>query len=480
MPAVFRTQNPLEYTDLEGVIVTELNPPPTVVSAGSNNCVFLAQFEKGPENESRFISSLSELQSIYGNNMAYGGNKALRLKRFSNLYVIRVVAAAAAAATWTQASAGNNLITFTAKSKGKYGNDIKVTIANGTASGTKKATFSLGSLVEVFDNLDTAGKTDAELKDIFGSSTLLNVTSAHATEDLVNVADQNLASGTDGVIAPSDYKTALDAAASIPASGKIYFADNQSSGVKSNLANFVKLNQDGQCVLGPSALDISVSAAITEFDLLKDDKGRVLYAYNPPLFNVEGNVEEENPAYLAASILNLSPPHKSPAAATSTAFTQTAVGTKFNLSRGNLKQLKEAGIMAFEDDPDLGVKIVSGVTGNPDFSVLRRRMSDFYINSVATYLKNFQDEPNSVVLRSSIKAAIQSFDAQLVTSRILPGDDEVSEGKAFLVETEGITSDQEKAQGILKIILKRRLFPAAKFLVLVATISEFVVVEEAG
>ena len=478
MPAVFRTQNPLQYTELEGVIVTELSPPPALVSAGSNNTVLVAQFEKGPEKESRFVSSVSELQSIFGDNLAYGGNKVLRLKKFNNLYVIRVVAAAAAKANWTQTSGVNQLATFTAKYKGKYGNSIKVTIADGSTSGTKKVSFSLGTVLESFDNVETAGKTNSELKEIFRSSSLVDVTGAHATEDIVNVASQALATGTDGVVAPTDYTNALNDAGSIPVSGKVYVSDLQTAAVQAVMANFVKTSQDGQCVIGPSSLDTSVTDAIAEFAILKDNKGRVLYVYNPPLFNVEGDIEAESPAYLAASILSLTPPHVSPAAARTVDYTQTAVGTKFNLSRANLISLRKAGIMQFEDDSSLGVKIVSGVTGNPEFSVLRRRMSDFYINSVANYLKNYQDEPNSVVLRSSIKSAIQAFDETLVRARVLPGDEEVTSGKAFYVETEGITSDHEKAMGILKIILRRRLFPAASFLVLVATISESVLIEE--
>ena len=477
MPEVFRTNNPLEYDQLDGVIVTEKNPPPTVVSAGSNNAILIAQFEKGPANTPQFVSSISDLQALFGENQIYGGNKALRLKRFSNLYVTRVVAANAVKSTWTQTVATKDLITLTAKYFGAYGNEITVTIADGTNANTKRFTIQLGDTIETYDNLALAGKSDEELAQIFRNSDIIVATSAHATDEPEDVTNQKLATGSDGTVAPSDYTTAIQAS-NVNVSGKIWFTDDQSSGVKAALTNFIKLEKAGQCVVGPVDLDTNVADAITDFNAIKDNEGRVIYVYNPLKYNVQGVIEEESPVFMAASVLNLSPPHKSPAAASSTAYTQTAVDTKYNLSRANLILLERAGINAFENDVDLGIKLVTGVTGNEDFSILRRRMSDYYINSVARFLKQYTNEPNSLLNRSAIRAAITAWDRQLVFNGILPGDNEVESGAAFVCRTEGITSDQEKAEGLLKIDLKRRLFASARFLVLVATISEKVVVEE--
>jgi len=477
MPEVFRTDNPLQYRDLDGVIVTEKNPPPTVVSAGSNNCILIAQFERGPQDQPQFVSSISELQTIFGSNQVYGGNKALRLKKWSNLYVVRAVDDDAVKASWKQTVSGDDTILVTAKYKGKYGNGIRVTISNGTAADTKKYVFSEGDTVETFDNVILPGKTDAELFEIFKTSNLVVVTGADATRSPDNIANQNLASGTDGTIGATDYTRAI-AAGNVRVSGKIFFCDDQSDDTKAALSNFIKLEKAGQCVIGPEELTTTVPAAIEDFEKYDDNEGRVLYAYNPLQLNVEGVIEEESPVYMMASILNLSPPHKDPSAASSTAYTQTAVDTKFNLSRADLILLKNAGICAFENDADLGIKLVSGVTANPEFSILRRRMSDFYINSVARFLKYYQGEPNSLINRASIRGAIMDFDQNLVFNGVLPGDDEVDDGKAFVVRTEGITSDSERAQGILKVEIKRRLFAAARFIVLIATISESVVVEE--
>ena len=477
MPEVYRTDNPLQYKDLDGVIVTEKSPPPTVVSAGSNNCIFIGQFERGPVNSPRLVASISELQSIFGNNPVYSGNKALRLKKWSNLYVTRAIAVGAVKAKWTQTVSTQNRITFTAKYQGAYGNKITINISNGSTTNTKKVTVGFGDILEVYDNLELAGKNNNELAEIFKASTLVDVTNTHASSEPDNVSNQKLATGTDGAIAATDYTTALQNS-NVRVSGKIFFTDDQSAGVKAALSNFVKLERTGQCILGPVSLNTTVAEAITEFNLYKDNEGRVLFFYNPLKLNVEGVIEEESPVFMAASILNLLPPHKDPSAATSVAYTQTAVDTKFNLQRGDQRLLLNAGINSFENDADLGIKLVSGQTGNPAFSILRRRMSDFYINSVARFLKNYQGEPNSQINRSAIRAAIMAFDESLVFNGILPGNDEVETGKAVSIRTEGITSDTERAEGILKVEIKRRLFAASRFIVLIATIAESVVVEE--
>lgn len=477
MPAVYQTDNPLEYTALDGVIVTEKNPPPTVVSAGSNNCIFLAKFEKGPKNTPTFVSSISELQSIFGENTLYSGNVGLQLKKWSNLYVTRVVASDSVKATHTLVDSGNDLVTFTAKSFGVYGNSITYTISAGTLADTYRVIFTLDNVQEVFDNVVFLGQSNEQLAETFKTSTLLDVSDTDNANDVELVSNQALALGSDGVVTAGDYKIALDNS-NVPVSGKLFFADDQSAGVKAVLSNFVKIEKAGQCILGPSGLDVNVADAIADFNIVKDNEGRVIYVYNPVSFNVSGVITEESPVYLASSILNLSPPHKSPSAASSVSYTSTAVDVKYNLSRANLILLRRAGINSFENDSSLGIKLVSGVTGDSQFSILRRRMSDFYINSVSNYLKYYLGEPISILTKNNIKSSIIAFDTELVNNGILPSNAEVSTGSAFLVQTDGISSDREEAQGILKIELKRRLYASADFIVLIATISEAVVVEE--
>ena len=121
---------------------------------------------------------------------------------------------------------------------------------------------------------------------------------------------------------------------------------------------------------------------------------------------------------------------------------------------------------------------MSADTPNPEMSVVRRRMSDFYINSITRYLKNYTNVPITAINKQSIIAAIHSFDETLQSNGIVPANDEVREGLAFKVTIDGVTSDAEERQGILKIRLERRLYASARYLVLQTTISEKAVIVE--
>ena len=480
MPEPFQTNNPLEFTQLPGVYISEKTPPPTVVAVGTNNVIFIGQFERGPENQPTAIGSITELEETFGNNPAYTGNKALRLKRWTNLHVLRALAAAAAAANVTQTVTSKNTFTATALYKGVYGNKIKINVSDGTNANTKKFTITDGGtsgLEEVYDNLALPGKTDSELAITFQSSKLVKITSAHATE-APGDGDLTLTGGTDGVIASTDYQSAIDNA-DIRANGRIYFTDDQSAGTKAALSNFVKLQQAGVCVVGPSGTSVEIDAAVTDAALYLDQNGRVLYAYNPILYNVNGVLEEESPVYLSASILGGIAPQISPLSVQDTRnLTATAAGVKLNINRTNLKKLRRAGIMAYEFHPNTrSVKLATAPTGNPQFTIQRRRFTDFYLKSIALFLENYQSRPNSLNLRKEIYANIIQFDQGLVNAGVLPSEQD--EGmKVLLVETEGLVTPNERAQGLLKIKIQRRLFASADFIVLEAEIGETVQVRE--
>ena len=350
-------------------------------------------------------------------------------------------------------------------------------ITDGSTSNTKKLTLTEGDYREVFDNLVINGKSDSELEVIFGSSQLVTVTGSHVTDNIEN-ANLSLSGGTDGNIASTDYKSALDNG-NVNASGKIYVADDQSLAVSAVLANYIKANRNGICVLSPSSLSDNVANAVAAADTLIDQEGRVLFCYNPIKYNKQGVISEESPAFLLASILSVTPPSVSPASAENRIYSQSAVGVKYALTDAQVQTLKEGGIIAFEDDEDLGVRVRTPVTGSAQWSITRRRMSDFLIQSLSRFLKNYQNNPNSLLNRASIRAAIQAFDDGLVADRVLPTAEDAGV-PVLLIQTEGTTSPQEQAEGIQKIVYKRRIFAEMRFIVLETTIGESVTVENLG
>ena len=478
MPSIRRTTNPLQYTKIAGVIISEQAVTPGIVGRGINNAILFAQFERGPAETPFYATSLSEIQELFGDNQAFGGNKALSYKRWDDFHVVRVAAAAANEASWTQVESTENTITITAKYKGAYGNNIQVTIADGSTTGTKKFTFTDTGIdqSEVFDDVITLNKSDAELATIFGGSRLVDVTDAHATEDVANVANQNLATGANGSVAAADYERAINAT-NLNVPNKLYFADDQSAGVKAALRDHVTTNRDGQCVLGPENLTTTVDQAITDAATYLDQEGRVLYVYNPLKFITSAGEVEQSPVFMLASVINLTPPHLDPSAAETSRFTQGAFDTKFNLSLADQIKLKDAGIMVFENDRDIGIQIVQGVTGNPEWSVQRRRFSDFYLNSIAFFLKKFKGGPITKIRNQQIDSAIRAFDQDLIVNGILPAEGEFRNSKSFNLQV-GVQSDRETGIGILKIDIQRRMFGTARFIVLKATVSDTVEITE--
>ena len=480
MPQVRKTNNPLEYRDLDGVIVTELQPPPGVLNAGANNAVFVGQFEKGPSNKPTLVSSIGELEALFGANLSYSGSKALRFKGFTNLYVLRAVASNSAKASLTlQDGSNQDIITFTAKYEGVYGNSLSVEVTAGTTANVFNVIVSDGNETETFSDVSIANKDSAEIDEIFGGSKFIDVSGA-STLELEVSAQASLTGGDDGTIDATDYVTALGNNVNVP--GKIYFADNQTAAVKTAITNHVKTEQDGIAIIGAESSSIDVADAITDYQTYADIDGRVLYAYNHVGYlNANGVPEYESPVFTMGSVISLTAPNIAINAVSNASFTRFAVGVQNDLGFGALKQLQAAGIMAMENDPDFGVRAVAPVTSNPQMTIIRRRMTDFIINTISSFLKNYQGEPNSFLTRQAIKAGIQDWYGIQVRNQILPADSELEDGgKAFLVETEGLTTDTEKAQGIIKILLKVRLFASARFIVLIAEIGENVKVEEEG
>jgi hypothetical protein len=61
---------------------------------------------------------------------------------------------------------------------------------------------------------------------------------------------------------------------------------------------------------------------------------------------------------------------------------------------------------------------------------------------------------------------------------VLPGDSEVTSGKARLIDTESLNTDTSVGLGFMKVLIKRRIFSSMRFIVLQLEIGETVVVTE--
>lgn len=487
--SIFRTSDPTLYDDIDGIIIDESAPPSAIQGVAANTAILVGQFERGSHDLTQ-VGSVGELYELYGTSLAYGGMVALQNKRFGSLKIIRVEPTSSAKATLTLNDGGGspvNIITFTAKHKGIYGNAIEVTVAAGTTTG-KKYTIqdtNPGAVlpIEVYDNISLTGYASAGAANaaaLFAASKLVDATVLAITANPANSAAAPLASGSDGTVGDTDYQAAI-AKAGVEGAGNILFLDVYNDTRNGYLKTHAADTQDKMCVLAGAEGD-SVSAAITDVADYRDADGRLIYAYPWVRTTINGVNTFVSPASFYASLLSQIAPNIDPAFVGNVQFLPGINGLKLSLTRANYIALNAAGISAFEFDADTGYKVKNGVTtqivNTEKQPILRRRMTDYLTNSAGRFLKNYQNAVNSAENRLAVKAAIETFVQQNQQNKILPSDTDLRSGRATLVDVESLNTDATIAAGFFYILWKQRIYSSMRYIVLKAQIGTSVVVTE--
>lgn len=477
---IYRSNNVLEYAQVDGIVIDERAPDPNIQGVNTNTVLLLGQFQRG-SGDIVSIGSTAEFYDNFGNDNSYLGQIALLNKRFGALKIRRVISSTAAAALLVLEDATPDPVaTLTAKSKGAYGNLITVVVEDGTTD--KKITIKDGNAKaqvteEVFD-----GVTSLNIAEKLSSSLLVNVSSVDNTKSLIDLASTALASGSDGSIADTDYQTALDDSKEDLIANLVILDENNS--IRNQYLKLHSAETRERMVGMGGAMTDSVTDIETAVALLRDTDGRNIYCHNWVQTIIDGVEVYTSPVHWMASIFSQVGPHVDLAYSGNTQFLAGAVRLYNRLSRNDFIRLMNAGVCAFENDSDIGIKIKSGVTtqiaNSSKLTILRRRMADWYTNSVGIFLKLYQNDINSEEKRNAVNGAIRRFDNTYSqgAQKILPSDSEVKTGKALLIDTETLNTDQSIGEGKFFIKLKRRIYSSMRFIVLVAEIGETVVVTE--
>lgn len=481
---VFQSSDPTEWGSLDGIYIDETSPPPSVTGVPANVALLVGQFERG-STAMQSVGSAGQLYELYGNNIAQKGNIALQNKKFGLLKIIRVVASGAAAATHAFVNASSSsAIAFTALWKGAYGNAITVTVAAGSTTGSKYTVHDGNANAvwpdEVYDNVVI---TSIAGSNPFTKSNLIVGTALRTDQGEPSTASATaLGSGSDGSVADSDYLTAIGLS-EVANSANIIFLDEYTTARKGYVKNTLAATEDKMGVIN-DASGTSASAAITDVASYRDTDGRIIYAFPWVWTTINGISTLVAPSSFYAAMLSQIAPSIDPAYAANTQYLGGIESLELNLTRTDYKNLMAAGISAFEIDSDIGPKVKSGVVtqivNSAKVMIFRRRMADYLIQSLAKFLKNYQNAPNSKKNRDQVGGAITSFNRLLETSGLVPSDAEVNTGKASLIDTASLNTDDSIAAGYFKLIYKRRIYSSMRFIVLQADISEGVVVTEVG
>lgn len=476
---IYRSTNPTEWNQVDGIIINESAPPPSVNGVPANTAIIVGQFERGPINIATEVGSVGELYQQFGASLSYKGLIALQNKKFSRLKVVRAIASAAVKASKAFASSATDRITFSALWKGSYGNSITVKIEAGTDQGSKYTIHdgNTGAVWpdEVYDNvLITAVGTT------FSNSKLISATVNSSAAEPTAAAATALTSGANGSIADSDYETAITAQET-EALGNILFLDEYNAVRNGYLQVSMANTTDRMCVLCGDSGD-TVADAITNVADNRDSDGRIIYAFPYVYTTISGVNTLVQPCSFYASLLSQVAPHVDPAWAGNAQYLAGVNSLELTLSRADYIQLMAAGISAFENDSDIGIKVKSGVTtqivNSSKVMIFRRRMADYLTYSIAKFLKAYQNAINSQENRENAGAAIQAFDRNLELAGMVPKSSELSSGKASIIDVNSLNTDDLIAQGYFKILYKRRIYSSMRYIVLQAEIGESVVVTD--
>lgn len=480
---IFRTDDPTQYNQVDGIVISEKAPAPKVVGVAANVAILVGTSQRGPQELLELVSN-QMLKEKFGNDSSKGLYKVLKNKGFGRLKFVRVVAADSAKATRTfikDADPDVNVITFEALHKGAYGNNIKVKIEAGSSSGKKYTVSDTNPDAvlpeEVYDNLAIGAIT----ADTFAKSKLVKVTVVATTDEPDNIAATSLAGGSDGTVGDTDYQTAIAVAAQEGA-GNVLFLDSYNS-TRNGYLKAHAASANDKMVITQSAVGDDASETITDVANLRDTAGRIIHAFDWAYTNVD-SVEVLQPlAWWIASVISQTSPHIDPADVDNAGMFYGILRMQQPQSRASFILLNKAGVCAAEYDPDFGHKIKSGVVtqilNSEKTTILRRRMTDFLTDSAAKYLKNYQNKPNSLQNRKMAAAGLSSFDSRLEKDGMLPSDAEMTDGaKAKIIDITTVNDNDSIAAGEFRILYRRRIYSSMRYIVLLAEIGQSVKVTE--
>lgn len=489
MSEIYFTTNPADFQKLEGLYIKERKPPGFIRGADLSTTGLYGKAVRGP-SAPQVITSSGQFEAIYGTR-AYGDGTgtlvgeiwaALLNKPFGTIVTRRVFAAAATAASHQFSDVvPTAIIAVTASSPGAWG--LEVTAAVEAATDANANHFNLRIAYQGKEFLGqncSVFSTDNNLAAIFGTdvSRFVDVTKLASGRPL-NIAATALATGgSDGAVAASDYNLGCDDLAAFPGISVVVAPDLIGTPA-SHYAHLVAVAPTvfDRIFLTRAMPSLNTAAAevTAEAAAVTTQSDRLIWCYNDP-YTIDPVVNaeiEQGPHTWLAAILSQIDVDIHPGAYDTQAFLAgiTRVANT-SLSRGDLINLKNAGISTLER-VKTGFQFRSGVTTNVTSGlteITRRRMADFLQLSAADRLKTYVKGKNADEIRAQMAAELTMFSNTLKRAKRVIEDYEIDQNS--------VNTDDLRAQGEEHILWRVKLIDHMLFLVFETEIATGTVIQK--
>lgn len=511
---VFFTTNPSEFTKLEGLYVSERNPPGFVRGADLSIVGMAGTAVRGPAGIQTITSTSRFLEVYGGRDYGSGGALASSLwqalinKPFGTLMVGRVIAADAVIADLGLETGvdgtGAKIVTVAASSEGIWGNDVAVTVEDASDGDANKWNLRVSYLGDevLYENLNCFGAADDNLAEVIGSDVArwIDLTkvaagrpsnSAAITEadwlakdnaDLsmnlgTTLTAYDSTAGSNGTAVATDYNTAVTNLAYIEGPSMVMCAGasvDQNS-LNATIQTLAAAVSDRVFVTWSGTHGQDVSTEITNLGTdITTRSDRIIWCFNSAYtldpetaLEVQTGPHEWMTSILSQNDVDVHPGAQAAAAQTAGVRRLTAE----SLNRNDLILLRNAGICTLEKLPEnflfrsgITTSLTTGLT-----EISRRRSADFLQLSAASRLRFFVKQKNTIEVRSQMAGELVAFSQSLKDQgRIV---------EEFEIDQESVNTDSQRGQGIEKLLWRVRLIGHILHLVLETEIGTGVVIE---
>lgn len=495
MSDIYFSNNPTKWRALEGLYISEIDPPGFIQGRDTSVVGIAGKCVRGPVT-AQVITSVGRFLEVYGGRDITDGGavagevwKALLSKPFGRVVVRRVAAAAAATATIDiddGEGVPTDIITVAATSPGTWGNGISVAIEN--ASDGVATSFNMRvtwrSTVVLYENLNV-NSTANNLLEVIGDDLANLVVVTKLAAGRPDNGTYAPASGTEGTIAGSDYQTGMTELAFydgvsvclvpetiVDASGQAAFNLWLFGTLVATVSDRMFLTWDG---VPANTASQTITALGTAGTGGKSD--RIVWCWNDAYYvdPITGTQVESGPHVALASIFSQTDVDTHVGARETVEYTRGIAKLRnSNVTRGDGELLRAAGVTFLERNNG-AFQFRNGVTtdlttGKTEIS--RRRMTDFLQLSAAERLRYYVKAKGTPENRALIAAELATFSEQLrEEGRIV---------ESYEVIQDSVNTAAGRAQGVEKIFWRVRLIGHMLHLVLETEIGTGVVIESAA